>query len=397
MFDQAMTWHEPPQTTLISGPAGCGKTEAALDAIVDARTFGSAFSPIWVLLPTGEQVHAFRRRLLKRSEDGVQFGVEFFNFNDLYGRLLDLFGNPQRQIGETARYQVLRAITTWLADNGALEVFGPIAGTSGFIGLVAGLIHELKQELILPEAFAAAAETRTPKDRDLARIYATYQQFLQERRLVDRHGAGWLAVEMVEHAAALPLTPDLLVVDGFDQFNRVHVRLLTALARHIPQTILTLTQAPGAHGRRFRRLEQTRARLLAVGPDIWRAEQLDSYNCPAQAARPPVLDHLLNTLFESSPARIAKDESLTLIEAPDIVREVQAVLRGVKRRLLAGTPPDEIAIVARQPGLYSAALRETARAYGIPYARVAGDDAVVAGVAAFLADASSPFLLEVDC
>lgn len=353
----------PPDAALITGPVGSGKTEAALDAIMEAHDF-SPFSPVWVLLPTGQQIHAFQDRLVARSPDAVQFGIEFFSFEALYIRLLDLFADPQRLIDDTVRYQIVRAVVTRLKQRGELALFGEIAEAPGFVALVAGLIHELKQGLVSPERFAEAVVPRGPKDQDLALIYAEYQEFLRQRRLVDRHGAGWLAIAHLERGEPRPLPVDLLVVDGFDQFNRVHSRLLTLLARRVPRTVLTLAEVPG---RRFRRFEQTRDRLLAAGMDglrrqLWRVVPLRSGAARAAA----VLDHLAATVFHPRPAAVPVDDSLSLIEAPDVLREVGAVLRAIKRRLLEGTAPDEIIVIAHDMELYSTALRETARIYGVP-------------------------------
>src|SRR5690606_31098519 len=202
---------------------------------------GSGFRPIWVLLASGVQVSSFRQRLLDTNSEGVLFGVEFFNFEALYKRVLDRAGDPQHAINGTARTHVLRRVIERLSADGRLELFGPIAGTPGFVAWVGRLVSELKQGLVSPETYLNAAAGRGPKDRDLALIYDAYQSFLRERRLVDSHGAGWLALEHVRNGSARTDDVQLLVVDGFDQFNRLHVELLTALARTIERTIVTLT------------------------------------------------------------------------------------------------------------------------------------------------------------
>ena len=49
----------------------------------------AAFAAL-MLLASGAQVAAFRQRMLRASGDeGVLFGIEFFNFEALYHRLLD--------------------------------------------------------------------------------------------------------------------------------------------------------------------------------------------------------------------------------------------------------------------------------------------------------------------
>ncbi|HML21752.1 MAG TPA: hypothetical protein PKD09_08900, partial [Aggregatilinea sp.] len=350
----------PPDATLIAGPVGCGKTERALDEVVRARTFGSAFGAIWVLLATGLQRNAFRERLVAASDDAVQFGVEIFDFYTLYARLLDLAGDPQRQLDESARHHVLRAVGEELRDRDGLEVFGQIAHLPGFVAEIGSLISELKQGLVTPEALASGAHNA--RERDLAQIYAHYQEFLLRHQLVDRHGAGWLALEHVEREPKLASHVQLLVVDGFDQFNALHARLVSALARQVKRTVLTLTRTDSAPGRHFVRLDQTWKRMDAAAPDLWQRESLDG--CGLE--RPPALDHLMESLFRMRADCVPGRGGVRLIEAPDPVREVQMTLRQVKRLLLDGTKPDEIAVVARNMARYGGALRETARAYGLP-------------------------------
>jgi len=358
----------PPDARILTAPVGGGKTGAALNAILELRLF-RAFAPVWVLLASGQQEQDFRARLLALSPDSPLFGIEYFTLDSLYARVLTLLGDPQRRIGDSARLGLLRRVIADLDVEGKLAHFGPIARTPGFVGLVAGLIHELKQGLVEPEQFTQAAARRGPKDRDLAQVYARYQALLQDQRLVDRHGAGWLAVHHLEGGQQLPAhaRPELLIVDGFDQFNAVSRRFLAALARQLPQTLITLTAVPPASGRRFHRFEHTLARLLessaADGSPLWRVEPLPT---PPAAQRPPVLAHLVDQVFRSAPHPIPGDESLLLVEAPDPLREVAAALRGVKRLLLAGADPESVLIVAREIAPYADALRTTARAYGLP-------------------------------
>ncbi|MBN1563168.1 MAG: PD-(D/E)XK nuclease family protein [Anaerolineae bacterium] len=366
MFDSLDNFEMPPAGTLITAPVGAGKTEYAIREILLEREF-RPFSAIWVLLANRQQIHSFRERLLAASADAVQFGVEFFDVDDLYARLLDLLNNPQRQVDETSRYQILRHVTDQLRARGELEYFGEIAHYSGFIGLVAGLLHELKQGLVTPEDFARVTAARGPKDRDLYRIYEAYQSFLQAKMLVDRHGAGWLVIEALEAEKSAPLPAvDLLVIDGFDQFNALQARLITRLAQRVKRTILTLTDAPG---RRFRRFEQTRERVLKTAPDFWQVgEGLQTLPGEAIAPRSASLDHLVESIFIGSAAKVPSNDALHLIEAPDPGREVRAVLRRIKRLLLAGKSPESMAIITRGISRYSNTLREAARAYGVPLA-----------------------------
>jgi hypothetical protein len=81
------------------------------------------------------------------------------------------------------------------------------------------------------------------------------------------------------------------------------------------------------------------------------------------SARPPALDHLVRTIFWAR-RPCFRVRPVYLIEAPDTGREIEPCCRS--RLLLEGTPPESVAVIARDMRRYSTALRETAHAYGIP-------------------------------
>ncbi|GAB4520440.1 MAG: hypothetical protein OHK0046_30710 [Anaerolineae bacterium] len=346
---------------LLLAPVGAGKTETVLRHI--ARTLDSRpFARVWVILATKRQGDAFRQRLTEWDDQRhVYFNVEFFNFYELYERLLDAAGQPQRQLGDSSRFALLRTITTRLQPD--LEVYGSIAQTPGFIRIMADFIYELKQSLIYPEDFAAAAETA--RDRDLARIYAEYQQTLQVYNLVDKEGEGWLAVNALRDNVTLVNDLAALLVDGFDQFTPVQADLLALLADRTEETLITLTTAPGRDttiGRRFLRAQavlQERMGGLFVTEIERHTEE-----------RPPLLQHVIDTLFlrGAAPMPIGDSEALTMIEAPTPAEEVGAVLRQVKRLLLAGTPPDDVLVVLRDWERYRVHFSRYSRKYKLPLA-----------------------------
>src|SRR5438874_2202369 len=127
---------------LLTGAAGQGKTQVAIDQ-VKKLIRRKLFCKIWVLLPTDLQINNFRMRLLDEVGDSAHFGVEFFDFYDLYARLLELGGEPQRRVKDTARFRILRYVLSNTQDQ--LTHFKAIAQAPGFIALIANFIQELKQ------------------------------------------------------------------------------------------------------------------------------------------------------------------------------------------------------------------------------------------------------------
>ncbi|PJF24208.1 MAG: hypothetical protein CUN53_18985, partial [Phototrophicales bacterium] len=190
----------------------------------------SPLAKVWTLLATERQMVDFRRRLYDQSLSSTLFNLEFFNFYTLYRRILAMAGSRHHRVDEVVRDGLLRHILETLSAAGALPILSPIAGAPGLIRAVGELIYELKQNLVSPDVMHAAAARMPPKLRELAAVYRAYQEQLITADIVDREGEGWLALDVLHDPdwAGLVSDVDLLVVDGYDQFNVVQARLLAA-------------------------------------------------------------------------------------------------------------------------------------------------------------------------
>ncbi len=347
---------------ILLAPVGAGKTEVVLDRLT-ALLAQQPLARVWVLLASRRQQDAFRERLVQRT--GIAFNVEFFNFYELYQRLLDLDRQPQRLISETARLALLRELLRSLRPQ--LEVYHTIADRPGLARIVIDFIDELKQNQVQPEDFAAAAAT--PRDHDLALIYRAYQQRLIEHRLADREGQGWLAVEALDRNRQIVTAVDWLIVDGFDQFTPVQAALLAELSAQVTGSLVTLTTIPTRQhtaGRRFAAaLDRLRWHFDRRGVP-YREETLAA---SMDAVRHIDLQRLVADIFQPGPP-VPSSGGLALLEAPDPAAEVGAVLRHVKRLLLAGdgTTPDDILIVLRDWERYRVHFSALGRQYNLPLA-----------------------------
>ena len=352
-------------TTILLAPVGAGKTAEALARLRQARAVNPV-ARVWVLVAGARREVDCRDRLMAGPEP-LFFNVEFFSFYQLYHRLLNMAHKPPRRLDQTARYGLLRAVLDALRASGDLELYGPVASTPGFLRIVADLIYELKQRVVLPEDFTAAA--RTPKDHELARIYAAYQDRLIAHQLVDREGEGWLALDEMRKDDRVGGGVDLLIADGFDQFSPLQARLLMRLADRARAALITLPSVPGREatiGRRFAAALDTLTQAAAAeglaAPIIERHESLLAVVDPSH----PALNHLCAHIFQPAPVRAPVNGGVHFIEAPDAVREAEAILRRVKHLLLDGCPPDEILIALRDWGRYAGYFSALGRAYGLP-------------------------------
>ena len=346
--------------TIHLAPAGIGKTQAMLSLLRQAAPSPREFPRIWVLLATRRQERHFRERLaLDDVRQPVHFHIDFFDFYRLNAHLLRLTGTPVRRLTEAARFSFLRRLLQDMQAAAELRVYSNIADTRGFVTVLAQFFDELKQNGIGVEAFAASA--KKPKDAELARIYARYQRQLRENRLADIEGEGWLALAKLREQPQFPAGPALVLVDGFDQFTRVQAQLLAELAKAIPQLHITLTQAHAAPA--TSRSHIARQRLAEAFQQAGVALRMQKLL--AQATRPASLQQL-SRQFYADIAGAGSSEALTLIAAPSPIHEAREVLREIKRRLLAGVPPDDMLVILRDWELYADALQSVRAEFQLP-------------------------------
>lgn len=345
--------------TILLAPAAAGKTAAALRKLHVPRR-GRAM----LLLPSA--LH--RQRLAEQLAAIPRLASGTLGY--AARRLLGQAGEPNQSIGPALRTALLRGELRTLAAAGRLPRLGAVATKPGFVAEALRLIDELQDGVSAPEALASAGVS--PNDEELAAIYAAYRTSLERRDL--RDGAGLLhAAQAVLQARPQLLELDLLVVDGFDQFTALQLRLLSALAERAAETLITLTgDEPGrpAHQRFARTLEALRAALPTAQIQLLGPLSASDEHQPLV----PALAHIERQLFALDPPALPDAHGAVLvIDAPDREREVRAALRRVKTLLAAGEPAEQIGLLFREPTRYAPLLREVAAEYELPLALYEGE------------------------
>ncbi len=349
---------------LYLAPVGVDKTATVVDSLLDTIHVQRRTLPkIWVLTANRRQEMSFRGRLADHGNAGSTiFNIEYFSFYTLNERLLNLAAKPARKITGHTQLALLRSLTSRINAEGQLRFFDRIASTHGFIEIVADLINELKQNDVDVQKFVQAAGS--DKDRDIAGIYQLYQKTLKESELVDIEGEGRLALATLRQKRDIVRDVDLVIVDGFDQYTPVQARLLTELARAVPQVDITLTTLPEKAGRFSRRGELTRSRL----EDAYKAagSSLRVTTLPSRGGdRHADLAQLGGVIFQAEPAS-SGGEALRLIAMPSEAQETRAVLRAVKEQLLKGARAEDILIALRDWDRYASYFRRGQDEYDLP-------------------------------
>ena len=365
-------------TELLLAPVGAGKTDRALAALVETLR-QDPFAKIWVLLPTLRQEDAFRQRLIDYDPGRqIYFNVEFFNFYTLYARLLDMAGQPQRELDNSARLRLLRGILSRLLQDGELELYERIADKPGFVEVVAGFIYELKQNVNSSRRFHGLSGASRKRPRLIYHLCGISGYITEiwagrpgRRRVV---GAGFGGERTVPDHLVRDVA--LLVVDGFDQFNPLQLQLLTLLASRTSRTLVTLAQVVGREQTVGRRFEEARKQLFAMHDSFGVPVVEISITALDNDTRTPALHYLAENSFLPVSTPRPSDGCLSLIEASDPAQEAAAVLRRVKRLLLTtDCTPDDILIAVRDWPRYARHFASFGHTYKIPLSLHYGEPA----------------------
>lgn len=336
---------------LLTGPAGCGKTWRALDAVREAATreaphgrAAEAPGGALLVLPTYAQVLHVQRIALSRWEARGLLDDVFTTFTGAGERFLPRFRVGALPSAETRD----RLLVAALADVDA-PAFRAVAGAAAFRARVLRLVKELKQGGLEPvEAAdrlagalsAVGAAARGRMEAFLA-VFRAYHARLAAASLGDHEDAlRALARALDDEPPQAP--PAALVVDGFEDLTPIEQRILDRLAAIVAdaggRVVVTCPYDP-ARPELFQATAAWRQHLLAHGFEEVRT-------APRPGARPAPLARLAADLFR------AGDEALP---TPGGVHAAW---------LLGGDDEDEAEVVARQ--LRRAVLEGSIRTGGRP-------------------------------
>ena len=115
-------------TRLLLAPAASGKTAYCIQCIRKLNR-ENPLTPIWVIVPNGANVVAFRRRL---ADAGGAIGVHLGTFYSLYEELLAEAGQLVARLDAPVISYLLREVAVELHDAGALNFFANIHTLPGF-------------------------------------------------------------------------------------------------------------------------------------------------------------------------------------------------------------------------------------------------------------------------
>lgn len=310
------------------------------------------------LLPSGEAIRQLRAVL------GDVVGARFLQFYNLSSAVLSQAGRATHEVSDLAVRRLVRDILGEMSRRGQLTTFTVMLDKPGFVDVLVEWLREMKTQGIAPEEFARhAGQTGKPRDLQLAGLYTRYQDALRGADCADADGLLWLAAGELERNPRLFAAEGELILAGFDQFSPVQLRLVATLAGRLPLTVYLLwDENRRVESLALGRLAPTRAALAA-------ALLPTEVSLAARDECAPALAHVRRKLFEPAAApAIDAERAVTAVAAPSAEAEVRHALRRIKQQLLDGAQPEQIALLAPQPGPYRSIVTAVSREYGVPVA-----------------------------
>ncbi len=251
---------------LIVGPAGSGKTAAALAEyrhVLGTKGLGGMSSEVrrrghqptenpcprgrghatpkvlW-LAPTFAAAQDVREALVQDAGDAfLDPGVT--TFAGLAAAVIREAGLRLRTVSSLAHRRLLGRVVAAAVDGDALQHFRPVATTPGFLALVEDWIADRQRREPPPKSRRSAApQTTDPRRRDLELIYARYHAHLATANLCDRESILWAARDALERLPSVAAGLELVVADGFTDFTAAEEALLRTLAARSRRMWVTL-------------------------------------------------------------------------------------------------------------------------------------------------------------
>ena len=334
---------------LIHGPPNSGRAGLVRREFAAARER----DPILVV-PTVDDVFWFEREL---CGEGALLGGATMTFGALFRTVATAAGAPPG--AELSPAQRLRAIAVAIeARRGRLGPLRRSASRPRFSGALERLIDELQAAGVEPEEVEASAATLEGSAylSDLATLYGGYEEVRQRTGRGDAHGSAREAIAQLRRDGSFWGDRPVLLY-GFDDLTENQFQLVAALAGLTEVTVaLPYEEGSAALQARGRLLE----RLRGLGP----AEEVRTEADPGNTES-PLLFHVQRSFGAARPARMAPDESLTLLRSAGTRAEAEAIAARVSRLVHGGANPAEVAVALRDPSRRGPEVQAALEANGI--------------------------------
>lgn len=308
-----------------------------------------------VLVPSGEMVQDLRHLLERKGMDPQAVIIQTF---DRFVRSVAA-DRPRTLMSPVQQEWLVRQAIAQLQEANALHHHRHMTNKSGWLSRVEARIGEWKRAGIRPRRLSALWDKHRSHFEELSRIYATYQDLLEEKGLWDHEEPYFEGMERMRRAEAA--LPERVVVEHVPDLSVLQEQWLIQAVTQGVEVFLHLPW-DAARPRLFQETMRTVERFRLRGFRL--CEGGHESLAPKKGT---VLNHLEKQLFHPRPQPREKDESLEVVAAAGVEEEVERMVARLKRWLEdSGCNLSEAAIVTQQPETYHPLLFPRLERAGLP-------------------------------
>lgn len=314
------------------------------------------------VLPNQYLLNAVREEFL--TSPGVHGIVEdsFVLFEGLYRIIARRLRIRKRQIGEVGRLIAMKNTVSRLANQGELEIFHSLVTSQGFLQDMLDLISAFKRAIIQPGDLRDALHEQNvePRDKDILKIYETYQNELKNANVIDKEDLPLLVLDSLVSSQNVQETLeglDVLVFDGFFDFTPVEKAVIRELRRYVEDVFICF--------------DVDTRRVELFDPVISLANSLEGFSVQyferTDEVMQTALDHVRWNIFSAETSKVASDDSIFVNCYPSIYREVREAARTAKELIQRGEYSiQDICFAVRDVHMYQSAFAQVFAEFGLP-------------------------------
>ncbi|MHB2016075.1 MAG: PD-(D/E)XK nuclease family protein, partial [Candidatus Xenobia bacterium] len=335
------------------------------------------FSPVLHLLPTRVRI---QQEVVRLTQDGVPALVapRLMTFPMLVDQLYREVAQPRAVLSPLARTVLADEVVSQYTSVPG-RYFEAQAQFRGFTASFLAWVDAMRRALVGADAYEETVLKALPLGTDprqvaeLADLYRRYEARLEKSGLVDGPAMEREVLRLLEsrqEIAALQGLRELRMEDIYD-LSFLQFRMVLALTHRAQQARVFFPYNPerpdayrfvGEHTVKYFELLGEERVASAIDP-CFKFRELRQ-----QTALSWVLEHVFKPAeARQTLTRRAADETLAVLAAPGLSREVEAIGRDIRRLLSQGVAPDCIGVVFRNLGPYGKLVEDVFTRYRIPF------------------------------
>ena len=281
----------------------------------------------YYLLPNGELLKYYRKKLIKSVEN--TFEVNVFTFDDIVNTVVEKF--DAEEIGNPMKNAILRDCLTTLSNKDDLDYYKDSIGMNGFIKTCNSIIGEIKRSLVSPMKYMENS-TNNSSFKEIGKIYEEYENNLKNLNLSDREGDYIKCIEELNKDNSFFKDLDFIIIDEFYDFRPIEMAILKELTK---LDINIYINIPVKSNNNNPILNITINKLEELGFKIEQIEKEDI----------SIFENLSSSLFTGEKDMFEKIKNLKLLKANSIYLEYKKIFEEIKIHYLEGIQLSDMAIV----------------------------------------------------